>query len=152
MRRRTVSLSLALFATLALPLIVTAQGDAPWRDIVSSRRLARRGAPHVTLELRSMEARNCLGRECTGPVEFRNVRGDLETTRISYFYSDDGEREPGCPIQHRDTLFAHWSEAEIAPARDEDRPACGLGITGEGGAIDDWVILRTRRLPEPATP
>lgn len=143
----------ATFSVLfALPVAVTAQGDAPWHDIVSSRRLARHGAPHVTLEIHAAEAPNCLARECTGPVEFRNVHGDLTATRINYFYSDNDDREPGCPIQHRQTLFSHWTEVEIAPARDEDRPGCGMGVVGEGGAIEDWVILRTRRLPEPATP
>lgn len=151
MRRRLALVSLALLALLALPAFVIGQPEAPWHDIVSSRRLMRHGVRPTAVQLRATGERRCLGRNCSFALEVRVVRGELPSQNLRYFFTDTTEHEPGCPFTHRDTLLAHWTEAEIAPSRDEDRPSCGVGVTADG-AVEDWVILRTRRMPEGTEP
>ncbi len=151
MRRRLALVLLALLALLALPVFVAGQPAPEWHDIVSSRRLMRHGVHPTTVQLRTTGERRCLGRNCSFALEVRVVRGELPSQNLRYFFTDTTEHEPGCPFTHRDTLLANWTEAEIAPSRDEDRPSCGVGVTADG-IVEDWVILRTRHMPEGAAP
>ncbi|MCZ7679312.1 MAG: hypothetical protein M5U28_11355 [Sandaracinaceae bacterium] len=151
MRRRSTAGSVILATLVVLPVVVFGQPSPEWHDITTSRRLMRRGARPITVELHATGAPRCLAGNCSGPLEVRNVRGELPSQELSYFYSDTTAHEPGCPNAHRERLFASWTEAQIAPARDEDRPSCGVGVRVDG-SVEDWVILRTRRLPEEAAP
>ncbi len=132
---------------LVCVVLALAFGAAPalaqaWRALPGARALARPGAPRVTLEVRASGGYACGGGGCNGGVEVRNVRGQLPSDQLTYFYSDRADQPPGCPTSGRESFFAEWTEVEIAPARPE-RIACGIGAL-VGDDLEEWVILRVR--------
>ena len=144
-RTRAASLVLAAFFLVAAPVAADA-----WRRIPGASPLARPGAPRVRLEVRASGGFGCGGGGCNGGVETRNVRGELPSPELSYFYSDRPGAEPGCPASRSDSLFESWTEVEIAPSRggEDHRLSCGIGMM-VGSTFEEWVILRVRRVRRP---
>lgn len=142
MSRRVLSVLSILVLLVAAPVLAQS-----WRRLPGAQRFARPGAPAVTLEVRASGGFGCGGGGCNGGIEIRNVRGELPSEALSYFYSDRPGAEPACPASSaRESFFEDWTEIEIAPARggEDERPACGIGVM-IGDAMQYWVILRTRR-------
>lgn len=119
-----------------------------WRVVPGMERLARDGAPRVTIVARTTGGGTaCSGGMCSTSLDARALRGTLPSGHLGYFASMRPPDDHLCEGASPDALFADWTIAEIAPRADGEAPL-HCGIHAHDGHDDaPWVILKVSTGP-----